>query len=187
MSRHSAAASLCPQRAGLRPFCRRRYMSAPGMAVRPVQKNRAAFPLSVFQARRVCITFPVRRAFNRESAVPAPVSGCFSYIPSCPCIHRPLQYPHGDTAVWHMACESRRCDWVRAWFLPVAHRRMVVWCFLWGCSGNGYTKKAPSRFDLTLLCDSFSCTILPVMGGDSAGSLLRGKQVCLYNLIMDHD
>lgn len=28
--------SLCPQRVGFGPFCRRRYMSAPGMAVRTV-------------------------------------------------------------------------------------------------------------------------------------------------------
>ena len=27
---------------------------------------------------------------------------------------------------------SRRCDWVRAWFPPVARQRMVVWCFFVG-------------------------------------------------------
>ena len=27
---------------------------------------------------------------------------------------------------------SRRCEWVRAWFPPVARRRMVVWCFFVG-------------------------------------------------------
>jgi len=55
---------------------------------------------------------------------------------------------------------SRRCEWVRAWFPPVARRRMVVWC-LWGTMEMGI-EKAPSRFDLTLLCDSFSCTICPL-------------------------
>ena len=36
---------------------------------------------------------------------------------------------------------SRRCEWVRAWFPPVARRRMVVWCFFVGCSGKWVYKK----------------------------------------------
>ena len=34
-----------------------------------------------------------------------PFQAVSSMFPSCHCIHCPLQYPHGDTAVWHMACE----------------------------------------------------------------------------------
>ena len=79
-------------------------------------------------------------------------------FPSCPCIHRPLQYPHGDTAVWHMACEPALRLGTGVVFACGAPEDGGLVLFCGGVVEMGI-QKAPSRFDLTLLCDSFSCTI----------------------------
>ena len=104
-----------------------------------------------------CLCSPgvrLARPAKRTDTRSAHFSLCFLDFFFCICVRSDIVSIRQPLSTSHL---SRRCDWVRAWFPPVARRRMVVWC-LWGTMEMGI-EKAPSRFDLTLLCDSFSCTI----------------------------
>ncbi len=116
-------------------------------------KNRVAFFLSVFQTRRSQPPCPAR--IQPRICCSAPVSGCFILF-SILSLH-----PSSAASVYvmrssgFMACEPALrlgTGVVSACGAP-EDGGLVLFVGWWKMG----IQKAPSRFDLTLLCDSFSC------------------------------
>ena len=77
---------------------------------------------------------PAKRTDTRS----AHFSLCFLYFFFCFCVRSDIVSIRQPLSASHL---SRRYDWERAWFPPVARRGMVVWCFFVGCSGKWVYKK----------------------------------------------